>query len=155
MEEQGDLRSGGDGTEGSAGLPPRRPVARTPALCVRSPWRQRADYGGMQVSCGGQGMAWALPGRKKKKKKNLEIPPKVLPDCFCFCFCFFTKNGARYTTYMRMTAPSPMLYIIMKINLCKFDSKVVWCLNFPSHVFDIKIWVYIMGVIGEKSFSVC
>ena len=62
MEEQGDLRSGGDVTEGSAGLPPRRPVARTPAPCFRAPWRQRAAYRWMQVSCGGQGTAWALPG---------------------------------------------------------------------------------------------
>ena len=65
MEEQGDLRSGGDGTEGSAALPPRRPVARTPAPCVRAPWRQRAAYRGMQVSCGGQGTAWALSGRQR------------------------------------------------------------------------------------------
>ena len=59
------LRSGGDWTEGSAGLPPRRPVARTPAPGVRAPWRHRAAYRGMQVSCGGQGMAWALPGRER------------------------------------------------------------------------------------------
>ena len=54
----------GDGTEGSAGLPPRRPVARTPAPCVRAPWRQRAAYRRMQVSCGGQGTTWALPRRE-------------------------------------------------------------------------------------------
>ena len=65
MEEQGDLRSGGDVTEGSAGLPPRRPVARTPAPCFRAPWRRRAAYRWMQVSCGGQGTAWALPGRER------------------------------------------------------------------------------------------
>ena len=91
MEEQGDLRSGGDGTEGSAGLPPRRPVARTPALCVRSPWRQRADYGGMQVSCGGQGMAWALPGRKKKKKEPWDSS-KSITRLFLFLFLFFYKE---------------------------------------------------------------
>ena len=55
MEEQGDLSSGGDVTEGSAGLPPRRPVARTPAPCFRAPWRQRAAYRWMQVSCGVKG----------------------------------------------------------------------------------------------------
>ena len=65
MEEQGDLRSGGDGTEGSAGLQPRRPVARTPAPCVPAPWTRWAAYGGMQASCGGQGTAWALPGRER------------------------------------------------------------------------------------------
>ena len=65
MEEQGDLRSGGDGTQGSAGLQPRRPVARTPAPCVPAPWTRWAAYGGMQASCGGQGTAWALPGRER------------------------------------------------------------------------------------------
>ena len=64
MEEQGDLHSGGDVTEGSAGLPPRRPVARPTAPCVPAPWRQRAAYRRMQVSCGGQGTEWALPGRE-------------------------------------------------------------------------------------------
>ena len=65
-----DGRTGGSaqwgGRDGGVcGLPPRRPVARTPALCVRAPWRQRAAYRGMQVSCGGQGTAWALPGRQR------------------------------------------------------------------------------------------
>ena len=73
MEEQGDLRSGGDVTEGSAGLPPRRPVARPTAPWVPAPWRQRAAYRGMQVSCGGQGTAWATPGRERGPGP-LEIP---------------------------------------------------------------------------------
>ena len=76
MEEQGDLRSGGDVTEGSAGLPPRRPVARPTAPCVPAPWRQRAAYRGMQVSCGGQGTAWALPGREWGPGPR-EIPGKI------------------------------------------------------------------------------
>ena len=77
MEEQGDLRSSGDGTDGSSGLPPRRPVARTPAPCVRAPWRQRAANPGMQVSCAGQGTAWSLPGRERApgpRESFLEIP---------------------------------------------------------------------------------
>ena len=76
MEEQGDLRSGGDVTEGSAGLPPRRPVARTPAPSFRAPWRQRAAYRWMQVSCGGQGTAWALPGRERTPGPR-ENPGKI------------------------------------------------------------------------------
>ena len=52
MEEKGDLRSGGFGPEGSAGLPPRTPGARTPGPGVCAPWRQRAAYCWMQVSCG-------------------------------------------------------------------------------------------------------
>ena len=35
-----------------------------PAPCVRAPWRHRAAYLGMQVSCGGYGMARALHGRE-------------------------------------------------------------------------------------------
>ena len=90
MEEQGDLRSGGDETEGSAGLPPRRPVARTPAPGVPAPWRQRAVYRVMQVSCGGQGTAWALlqqeraPGPRESPQDNpqpwppwLQWPPQA------------------------------------------------------------------------------
>ena len=46
-------------------MPPRRPVARTPAPCVPAPWRRWAAYGGMQASCGSQGMAWALPGQER------------------------------------------------------------------------------------------
>ena len=46
-------------------MPPRRPVARTPAPCVPAPWTRWAAYGGMQASCGGQGTAWALPGRER------------------------------------------------------------------------------------------
>ena len=76
MEEQGDLRRGGDVTEGSAGLPPRRPVALTPAPCFRAPWRQRAAYRWMQVSCGGQGTAWALPGRARTPGSR-ENPGKI------------------------------------------------------------------------------
>ena len=76
MEEQGDLRSGGDVTEGYAGLPPRRPVSRTPAPCFRAPWRQRAAYRWMQVSCGGQGTAWALPGRERTPGPR-ENPGKI------------------------------------------------------------------------------
>ena len=60
MEEQGDLRSEEDGTEGSAGFQQLSPVPRTQALGVRAPWRQRAAYRRMQVSCGGQGTVWAL-----------------------------------------------------------------------------------------------
>ena len=65
MEEQGDLRCGEDGTEGSAVLPPRRPVARTQAPFVPAPWRMWAAYGRMQASCGGEGTPWALPGRER------------------------------------------------------------------------------------------
>ena len=46
-------------------MQPRRPVARTPAPCVPAPWRRWAAYGGMQASCGSQGMAWALPGQER------------------------------------------------------------------------------------------
>ena len=53
MVEKGDIRDGGDWTVVSAGLPPRRPFTGTPAPCVRAPWRHRAAYLGMQVSCGG------------------------------------------------------------------------------------------------------
>ena len=90
MEEQGDLRSGGDETEGSAGLPPRRPVARTPAPGVPAPWRHRAVCRVMQVSCGGQGTAWALlqqeraPGPRESPQDNpqpwppwLQWPPQA------------------------------------------------------------------------------
>ena len=64
MEEQGDLRSGGDRTEGSAGLRPLRPVAHVPAARFRAPWRQRAAYRGTQVACMGQGAAWGIPGER-------------------------------------------------------------------------------------------
>ena len=64
MEEQGDLRSGGDRTEGSAGLRPLRPLAHAPAARVRAPWRQRAAYRGTQVACMGQGAAWGIPGER-------------------------------------------------------------------------------------------
>ena len=65
MEEQGDLHGGEEGTEVSEGFPQYRPVFPTPAPCVRAPWRQMAAYPRMQVSCGGKGMTWALPGRER------------------------------------------------------------------------------------------
>ena len=60
LEEQGNLRSAEDGMEGSAGFLQLRPVTCTPATRVRAPWRQRTNNRGMQVSCEGQGRAWAL-----------------------------------------------------------------------------------------------
>ena len=38
MEAHGDLRSGEDGTQGSAGFQQLSPVTRTPAQVVRAPW---------------------------------------------------------------------------------------------------------------------
>ena len=52
MEEQGDLRSGEDVTEESAGFPQVRPVTSTPAPGLQAPERRRAAYLGLQVSCG-------------------------------------------------------------------------------------------------------
>ena len=51
MEEKWDLRSGGFGPEGSEGLPARTPGARTTGPGVGAPWRQRAAYCWMRVSC--------------------------------------------------------------------------------------------------------
>ena len=65
MEEQGDLSSGGDGTEGFTGLLSHRPYAHTPTPCLQARWRQRAAYRGMLESCGVQGMAWVLPGPER------------------------------------------------------------------------------------------
>ena len=53
MERQGDLCSGEDGTEESAGFPQLRPVTPTPASGVQTPWRQRIASLRMQASCGG------------------------------------------------------------------------------------------------------
>ena len=64
MEEQGDLRSGEDGTEGSAGFPQLRPLTHTPAPQVLAPRRKRAAYCGMQVSCGVKGRRRHSPGEK-------------------------------------------------------------------------------------------
>ena len=52
MEEQGDLRSGEDVTEESAGFPHVRPVTSTRAPGLQAPERRRAAYLGLQVSCG-------------------------------------------------------------------------------------------------------
>ena len=56
MEEQGDLLSGEDGTEESAGFPQLRPVTSTPAPGLLAAWRLRAAYLGMQVSFGVKGL---------------------------------------------------------------------------------------------------
>ena len=53
MERQGDLCSGEDGTEESAGFPQLRPVTPTLASGVQTPWRQRIATLGMQASCWG------------------------------------------------------------------------------------------------------
>ena len=77
MTRQEDHRSGEDGMEDSVGFLQCRPVTRTPAPCVRAPWRQRAAYRGMQVSCGGPGTEWALPGRERApgpRESPLENP---------------------------------------------------------------------------------
>ena len=55
MEEKGDLHSGGFGPEGSVGLPARTPGALTTGPGVRAPWRQRAAYCWMIVSCRDKG----------------------------------------------------------------------------------------------------
>ena len=55
MEEQGDLRSGEDGTEGSADFQQLRPVNGTPAPGLRAPLRPRATYLAVQVSCAFKG----------------------------------------------------------------------------------------------------
>ena len=65
MEEQGDLRSGAVGTEGSARSQPLSPVTRSPAPEFQAPWRPGASYHGKQVSPGGQGTAWALSRRER------------------------------------------------------------------------------------------
>ena len=62
IEEQEDLRSGEDGKEGSAGFPQLRPVTITLAPGLQAPWRQRAAYLGMQVSCGVKGRSGHSPG---------------------------------------------------------------------------------------------
>ena len=80
---RGIFTVGGDRTEGSAGLWPSRPVAHTPAPGVQAPWRQRADYPGIQVSCWGQGSvgtpweresAWA----PRQPRENLQPWPQWL-----------------------------------------------------------------------------
>ena len=63
MEEQGDLRSVGAGTEGSPRFPPRRQVAHTLANCVSAPWRQRAAYPGMQGPSGSRDHVGTLRAR--------------------------------------------------------------------------------------------
>ena len=65
MEEQGDLRSGAVGTEGSARFQPLSPVTRSPAPEFQAPWRQGASCHGKQVSRWGQGTAWALSRRER------------------------------------------------------------------------------------------
>ena len=72
MEAHGDLRSGEDGTQGSAGFQQLSPVTRTPAPGVRALWRQRAAYGGMRVSCGGSrdGVGEAGCSQEESPKKG-------------------------------------------------------------------------------------
>ena len=65
MEEQGDLRSGAVGTEGSARFQPLSPVTRSPAPEFQAPRRQRASHHGKQVSRGAPGTAWALSRRER------------------------------------------------------------------------------------------
>ena len=74
MEEQGDLHSGGDQTEGSACFPPRRPVARTPAPCVPAPWRPKAAHRGMHVSCRDPGV-WPGTARVRESAWAPKEPP--------------------------------------------------------------------------------
>ena len=72
--------------EDSVGFLQCRPVTRTPAPCVRAPWRQRAAYRGMQVSCGGPGTEWALPGRERApgpRESPLENPRPWPPWLLC------------------------------------------------------------------------
>ena len=67
-------------------MQPRRPVARTPAPCVPAPWTRWAAYGGMQASCGGQGTAWALPGRERApgtRESPGESPRPGRRGCHC------------------------------------------------------------------------
>ena len=86
-EEQGDLCCGRDGAEGSAGLPPGTPGARTQGPGVPAPWGYRAAYRRNQVSCGGQGTAWTLTGRERTPdpqtapwKNHAQAPgPQVYP----------------------------------------------------------------------------
>ena len=59
-----------------AGLPQVRPVARTPAPCVRAPRRQMAPYHGMQVSCGGQGDGVGTPRVRESAWAPTEPPGK-------------------------------------------------------------------------------
>ena len=64
MEEQGDLRSGGDVTEGPAGLPPRRPVARTRPL-VSEPHGGRGPLiAGCRCPAGVKGRPGHSPGER-------------------------------------------------------------------------------------------
>ena len=86
MEEQEDLRSGKDGTEGSAGFPKLRPLTPTLAPGLRAPWRQWAAYRGIPVSCGVHGTAWALSRRERTPgpRESLRESPSPGPsDCCC------------------------------------------------------------------------
>ena len=86
MEEQGDLRSGAVGTEGSARFQPLSPVTRRPAPEFQAPWRPGASYHGKQVSPGGQGTAWALSRRERvpvPRESPGESPRPGRRGCHC------------------------------------------------------------------------
>ena len=81
LEEKGDLPSDGFGPEGSMGLPARTPGALTTGPGVRAPWRQRAAYCWMIVSCrvkGRRGHSQGDSGHLALESSLENSPPRPL-----------------------------------------------------------------------------
>ena len=76
MEEQGDVRTGEDGTVGSASFPQLRPVSSTAVPGLRAPWRPRPPYLEIQGFLRGQGTP--RPQSRRDRAPGPRESPRVI-----------------------------------------------------------------------------